>query len=320
MKSYLCENGSILTWDDENKIVLMQANVSDRCYVYFDKKPILADLCSGKTLAECITIHVYTGIDGENGLYFHDGNGTYGLLEAGDNSYRYNTNEITDGITYIEIVNPDNYIYFGSDSGTCQEENLYRIIGVFDGQVKLVKNTSIGKYLRDETTESWETSSLNSFLNEDYYNSLPVTFQNLISNNEWKIGGMNVSDSIEQSASMTYDYEVGDNSIDKTYNAKIGLMYVSDYGYAADPDFWDYVMSDYLAARDYNWMSIGISEWTISYARDYGAIFTLLTNGDVNLSSISNSLDVRPSFYLQPWVLYSSGDGTIENTYRLSVT
>lgn len=31
-----CENGSIITWDEENKKVLMQANTSDKCYVYFD--------------------------------------------------------------------------------------------------------------------------------------------------------------------------------------------------------------------------------------------------------------------------------------------
>lgn len=31
-----CENGSKLSWDDENKKVVMQANESDKCYVYFD--------------------------------------------------------------------------------------------------------------------------------------------------------------------------------------------------------------------------------------------------------------------------------------------
>lgn len=31
-----CENGSILTWDEENKKVLLQANTSDKCFVYFD--------------------------------------------------------------------------------------------------------------------------------------------------------------------------------------------------------------------------------------------------------------------------------------------
>ena len=31
-----CENGSTLYWDDETKSVMMEANVSDKCYVYFD--------------------------------------------------------------------------------------------------------------------------------------------------------------------------------------------------------------------------------------------------------------------------------------------
>ena len=32
-----CENGGELAWDEENKRVLMSGNVSDKCYVYFDK-------------------------------------------------------------------------------------------------------------------------------------------------------------------------------------------------------------------------------------------------------------------------------------------
>lgn len=35
-----CANGGELSWDDKNKIVLMSGNVSDKCYVYFDKKII----------------------------------------------------------------------------------------------------------------------------------------------------------------------------------------------------------------------------------------------------------------------------------------
>ena len=31
-----CENGGEISWDDENKRVLMSGNVSDNCYVYFD--------------------------------------------------------------------------------------------------------------------------------------------------------------------------------------------------------------------------------------------------------------------------------------------
>ena len=32
-----CENGSALYWDEETHSVMMEANVSDKCYVYFDK-------------------------------------------------------------------------------------------------------------------------------------------------------------------------------------------------------------------------------------------------------------------------------------------
>ena len=37
-----CENGSTLSWDDTKKTVIMQGNVSDKCYVYFDKILTLA--------------------------------------------------------------------------------------------------------------------------------------------------------------------------------------------------------------------------------------------------------------------------------------
>lgn len=41
-----CENGSKLIWDDENNAVVMQASVSDKCYVYFDKlvPPVVVDV------------------------------------------------------------------------------------------------------------------------------------------------------------------------------------------------------------------------------------------------------------------------------------
>ena len=57
------------------------------------------------------------------GLYHHDASLTNG---AGDNSYRF------------AGADPNNYVCFGSDDTTCPTENLYRIIGVIDGKVKLI--------------------------------------------------------------------------------------------------------------------------------------------------------------------------------------
>ena len=42
-----CENGGELSWDDTNKRVFMSGNVSDKCYVYFDKvviKPVIKNV------------------------------------------------------------------------------------------------------------------------------------------------------------------------------------------------------------------------------------------------------------------------------------
>ena len=102
------------------------------------------------TLADYIINEVYTGTDGDNGLYLHDGQGTYGAQEVGDNSYRYSG------------ANPNNYVCFGSDDTTCPADNLYRIIGAFDDdkdgnyQIKLIKNTSIGNI-------AWERNGSNTW-------------------------------------------------------------------------------------------------------------------------------------------------------------
>ena len=55
-----CENGSELSWDNENKRVIVSTSVSDKCYVYFDVYE--------PTFAEYIINDIYTE-DGENGLY-----------------------------------------------------------------------------------------------------------------------------------------------------------------------------------------------------------------------------------------------------------
>ena len=308
-----CENGSKLSWDDENKRVVMQANTSDKCYVYFDKGPSLADLCSGKTFAECITTQVYTGADGENDLYYHDGSGSYTNAdqEAGDNSYRY------------AGANPNNYVCFGSDEAVCSEDNLYRIIGVFDDQVKLIKATSYGGYAWDSgSSNTWDETTkpdIYTTLNTTYYNTLGSGWQNLITESTWQVGGMAVN---RNTAKQYYDVEVGTGQSGYEETMKIGLMYVSDYGYGASPEKWTTALSS--TSSNYgidNWLYLGSDEWTISRRVYEIPINTFFVSSDSFVSAnifCSSANAVRPSFYLQPWVLYSGGDGTLENPYKIS--
>ena len=78
---------------------------------------------SGDTLTTAVETLGTKGDSSITGLYHHDANLTNG---AEDNSYRF------------AGANPNNYVCFGSDDATCSYENLYRIIGLIDGKIKLI--------------------------------------------------------------------------------------------------------------------------------------------------------------------------------------
>ena len=315
-----CERGSELIWNEETKTVNLKTSTSDKCYVYFDKEPEVT------YLADYIKNTVYTGVDGENGLYYHDGVGTYTNAdqEAGDYSYRY------------AGADPNNYVCFGSDAETCPEDNLYRIIGVFEDQVKLIKNTRIGGQFWSGSLEignnEWSNSTLNTgTLNGTYLNGFGTRWSNMISTTDWKVGGMTGSNGYEANVKTAYNYELGSNSSNTIYSAKIGLMYVSDYGYAASPSAWTINLGIYnnYTNTSKSWLNLGADdEWTISRMSDntynaflvgyYGIFAFRVYLGTGGGAGVDNDFGVHPTFYLQPFAEISRGDGTKENPFRLS--
>ena len=308
-----CENGSTLTWDNENKRVIVSTSVSDKCYVYFDKMvPTFADICreeNSNTLA-CKVATNYT-TDGENGLYYHDGTGSYTNAdqEAGDNSYRY------------AGANPNNYVCFGATGADCQDEdNQYRIIGVFNNQVKLIKATSYGDYTwNPSVVNEWNENTkpdIYATLNTTYYNTIPVEWQNLIAESTWQVGGMNFSNT--NTAKQYYDVEVGTGQSGYEETMKIGLMYVSDYGYGANPEKWTTALTEDNYGTD-NWIYFSSNEWTIS---QHNPLFTFSIDssygGRVIIIQNSRLFAVRPSFYLESTVNYISGSGTQSDPFRIA--
>ena len=149
----------------------------------------------------------------------------------------------------------------------------------------------------------------------------------------WKVGGNTMANIGKQPAKTAYQNEIVNpvttNSQDnKTeYSAKIGLIYVSDYMYAASQDKWTLVgynsdaSKDYRAATSVNWMYMGLVEWTISRGADYSdRAFRVASTGYVNCISVGNvAYGVRPVFNLSSSVKFSSGDGTSSNPIRLEL-
>ena len=262
------------------------------------------------TLAEYV-ISQYTA-DGVNGIYYHDADLANG---AADNSYRY------------AGANPNNYVCFGSDASTCPSGNLYRIIGVFGSEVKLIKSTSYGNYVWDSgNSNTWNSSTkpdtstkpdIKNTLNSTYLNSLSSTWQKKIATHTWKVGGM--EENTSYTAKQYYDVEVGNSSSSTTDSMKIGLMYVSDYGLAASPSYWTTELYNYEPSKSSNWMNVNINEWTISrYSGNSSGAFGVRSNGRVSFSAVFTQFALRPVFYLNSNVAYVSGDGTQSNPFRIN--
>ena len=276
-----------------------------------DTPPTFADTCreTGSNTLACHVATQYT-TDGENDLYYHDADLENG---AGDNSYRYSG------------ANPNNYVCFGSDASTCPSDNLYRIIGVFGDEVKLIKSTSYGNYKwsgsRSNTSNTWSSSTLNtSTLNGTYLNNLGSAWSNLIANHSWKVGGITTSQRSNQ-ASIVYGYEVGSNSSSTTYLAKIGLMYISDYGFAASTANWTTSLYDYDNSTNTsnNWLYLGSYEWTISRSSGHSSsAFFVYNTGYINYHGVTDDHAVRPSFYLNSSVTYAGGTGEASNPIRVN--
>ena len=266
---------------------------------------------TGTNLATCIKKQ-YTS-QGANGLYYHNSSLANG---AGDNSYRY------------AGANPNNYVCFGSDASTCPSDNLYRIIGVFGDEVKLIKNTSIGNYDWDAAepnypygNNTWSSSDIRNTLNGTFLATLSSTWQNKIAMHSYKVGGMAYSEI--NTANQYYNTEVGSSSSSTIDNIKIGLIYVSDYGFAVSNNYWTEALYDYdnSTLRSNNWLYKSSNSYTISrVSSSSNTVFYFysggLRKGDAN--STTGGSSIFPCFYLNSNVTYLSGFGTQSDPIRIN--
>ena len=300
------------------------------------KKESVATLCKNRTLSDCV-IALYE--QGDNNIYYHNSALNNG---AGDNSYRFSGSSDT----------TNNFVCFGYDStdGTCPTDNLYRIIGVFDGEVKLIKydyakstllgtdgdygqtyqaagyggtnegqnsTSEIGGYYWNRNgTNTWSESQLNTVnLNKNYINNIGTKWSEKISDHIWKVGGNTWDNIYNQTAPTAYQNEINNSGPNKTVNAKVGLMYVSEYGYAASSSSWSTLLKSYNNVITNNWMYMGLIEWTLSPRTDYSnRAFGVDPTGYLNSYIVrSYTVGVRPVFYLTTDTSYKTGNGTISS-------
>ena len=342
-----CENGSTLSWDDTKKAVIVSGNLSDKCYVYFDiYQPTLAEYIKSQ----------YTGTQGENNIYYHDsdlangaGDNSYRYAGANPNNFVcFGTTESpcpTDnlyriigvfgenyhGVTGKQLVKLIKYDYMttdelGTDGDYSQTYKEWGMDSTYKGTYG--DGERIGVYYWNykatgSATNTWSTSLLNKTnLNTNFINNIGTTWANKIATVTWKVGGNTWANIGTKTSSVAYTNEITNpvttNTTDNatTYSAKIGLMYVSDYGFAASPDAWTLTMSSYnnTTATNNNWMYMGLYEWTISrYADDSDRAFSVDGDGFVDDYYVDGNHGVRASFNLESSVSYVSGSGSMSD-------
>ena len=282
-------------------------------------------------------------------------NGTATVHENQDISTEPPAPTAVDKIKEIAVSNPDeltydetsdnNLRYIGADPNNYVSFNgeLWRIIGVMNNiDDGTGKKESRLKIIRDEpystdiawdtdNVNDWTTASLQEELNTTYLNSIQSPYKEMISNAKWNLGGSSTYDDV--TASMFYERERGTEVYSghtTQWTGKVGLMYVSDYGYATSGGSIGRDVC--LTTELYNWGNVSdcyknnwlydnnIFQWTLTVESNSTGVFQIDSNGPIGTMFASEySFLAFPVVYLSSNVRITGGDGSHDNPYTLSL-
>ena len=232
-------------------------------------------------------------------------------------------------------ASPKNYVTFNNET--------WRIIGIFptddgtgniENRIKLIKDQSIGNKKWNESGNNWTEATLNTELNTTYLTGLSIEVQNMIGNAKYYLGGHHDIPDLQKDVMYKYERKIdnsscagGDNCHYVARNpnnlvSKIGLMYVSDYGYAAS----DVCTSNLYAyssstCTSNNWLFKSYNEWTLpQLAYDFDdTVFYIISAGGVDGGTVTDQYGVRPVLYLISSVQITGGDGTSSSPYTFGL-
>ena len=173
----------------------------------------------------------------------------------------------------------------------------------------------------------WDNSTFRSeVLNNYYLNTyLGNTWKNMLDEATYYLGGPGKTGytswvpknlyNYERNPELVYDTTTYPGSIDNY----IGLMYISDYGYAGKTSTWATQTSGtFIGSSD--WLYNGIEEWTITPISNLDANAIIVFNyGYAGAKHVFNGAVVRPVLYLDSGVEVVSGTGAKTNPYYITL-
>ncbi len=243
-----------------------------------------------------------------------------------DNDGEYNVKLIKADYTTSAMLGINGRDYKGNYTSSTSN---YK--GSMDTSTIVAYRWNYDKSVSSYGSNNWTTSELNKInLNTNYISYLGNSWSDMIEDSTWHLGGMTSSSNTAKSFYTGERNNSGYGSNPTTYgpenangnSTKIGLMYVSDYGYAAYSDAWKTNLNSYssLTIKENNWLYMGLYEWTMTPNSSASSdVFNFNYNGNLYTSYAYNGYSVRPVFYLKSNIPYASGNGTKDSPFRIAV-
>ena len=238
--------------------------------------------------------------------------------DNGTTAYNYTKN---DNLMLLQDKNKSKVEYL-------EKSNEYDVIGLAKPDATPFSN-------------NWTTATLNAELNTTYLNSLDSTSKSMIGNTKYYLGGYNGwvnGQGFTQTSVQMYTYErkIQNTTSNEFYNGtnpnswigKLGLMYVSDYGYASsnceNKRIYNANSSsnDIRACNTTNWLyNIKVNEWLLPQIVGISSrVFLVYSDGGVFFNDVSDDLfGVRPVLYLISSAKITGGNGTSSSPYTLGL-
>ena len=233
-----------------------------------------------------------------------------GAVTTGDGLYK---DEYEDGKYTYKGANPNNYVTFNNETAG------WRIISInSDGTIKIMKNESIGNIVWDTAgNNNWSRpATLNTYLNETYYNSLTSTAQNQIVVGNYSIGA--VTEDNNDLADQVND-ENG-----TTWKGNVALATVSEYirSNSNKNICGTFSLNNKISiCSNTMWMYTSSATW-LTLSPDSGTSETVFEihsgDGYVAVATAGYNRDaIRPTVTLSSKIKITGGDGSKSNPYTI---
>ena len=219
------------------------------------------------------------------------------------------------------------YIFKGGTSNNIANyvrfnNGLWRIIGIYNNQLKIINASSIGRYKFDDRTMkiTYPDSELSEFLNDNYLNSFNADSKSMIDmDGIWNIGAT------KQDSKAAEAYEDAKKT---TYKKAMGIMATYEFLYASNGDGCYDVNGDVYSRNCgkalYDWLTPAQNDsWTLTpyyFESDAtrGVPLNISPSGYVSSGSgNAASMAIYPALYLKTNVKLDGGTGTNTDPYVL---